>query len=338
MRRLTVFIILMTATCVLYAANAGLYLKSGFVDTSGSVKARAVAGPYWVANVPLSEKHMYIIQFNKRIDGEVKDLLVQHNMVIADYIPDNAFLVWTSGKELNALNSPCIQWKGIFQPAYRVDQRLKAMKAGAVKIRLSMYPFADTRSCRFMLADLGGVVEKSDTSSWQQTFIARVSVDAIPTLASLPGIKWIEPFIAPELHAIVTDLSVSKKGSRLKNQAASNIMNTSSMWAAGYTGSGQIAAVCDTGLDVGNIESIHRDFFVDTNSDGLNDKIVAAYALGRTNDWSDSDGIVLIIPQVKLDHAPTVTCIPVSSDAELMAVSDRRNLALNHVRLRGLFI
>ncbi|MEW6077990.1 MAG: AIR synthase-related protein [Thermodesulfobacteriota bacterium] len=46
-------------------------------------------------------------------------------------------------------------------------------------------------------------------------------------------------------------------------------------------------------------------------------------------DWNDLTGIGLIIPKVKLDHEPTVTVIPVASDAELMAVSERRNLALN---------
>ena len=59
-----------------------------------------------------------------------------------------------------------------------------------------------------------------------------------------------------------------------------------------------------------------------------NDTIEQCRIYGR-HDWNDSDGIGLIIPQVKLDHTPIVTCIPVSSDAELMAVSDQRNLALN---------
>jgi phosphoribosylformylglycinamidine synthase len=41
------------------------------------------------------------------------------------------------------------------------------------------------------------------------------------------------------------------------------------------------------------------------------------------------EGIGLIIPKVRLDHAPTVTVIPIDSDATLKRISDERNLALN---------
>ena len=46
-------------------------------------------------------------------------------------------------------------------------------------------------------------------------------------------------------------------------------------------------------------------------------------------DWDAREGIGLIIPKVRLDHEPTVTTIPVDTDAALLAVSDQRNLALN---------
>jgi len=45
--------------------------------------------------------------------------------------------------------------------------------------------------------------------------------------------------------------------------------------------------------------------------------------------WDPAQGIGMIIPKVVLDHTPTVTTIPVDSDASLQAVSDQRNLALN---------
>ncbi|MCG6910983.1 MAG: phosphoribosylformylglycinamidine synthase [Deltaproteobacteria bacterium] len=45
--------------------------------------------------------------------------------------------------------------------------------------------------------------------------------------------------------------------------------------------------------------------------------------------WDPSVGIGFIIPKVVLDHTPTVSTIPVESDAALQKISDRRNLALN---------
>ena len=47
------------------------------------------------------------------------------------------------------------------------------------------------------------------------------------------------------------------------------------------------------------------------------------------HDWDPALGIGMITPRVILDHRPTVSDIPVDSDATLMRLSDERNLALN---------
>jgi phosphoribosylformylglycinamidine synthase II len=47
------------------------------------------------------------------------------------------------------------------------------------------------------------------------------------------------------------------------------------------------------------------------------------------NEWDPQKGIGFIIPKVILDHQPTVTTIPVDSDASLKKISDERGLALN---------
>jgi phosphoribosylformylglycinamidine synthase len=46
-------------------------------------------------------------------------------------------------------------------------------------------------------------------------------------------------------------------------------------------------------------------------------------------EWNPSDGTGIIIPKVILDHVPTVSVIPIDSDAALKKISDERNLALN---------
>ena len=285
-------IILMSATA--FAGSTSLFLKSGRIDTSAKtatqLKARVGSNPYYVAQFPASEMRLYIVQFNRPIDSGIKDLLSRHNMKIADYIPDNAFVVWTTGFQMNALQDSSIQWKGIYQPAFRIDNKLKNSKATKLKVQISLYPFVDPRVCRFTLADVGATIDKVGISGWGSTFLATVPVSMLPQLARVPGLKWVEIYVAPELHNVQTDVYLKGHRNGLKNEASHNIMNAAPMWSAGYTGASQIAAVCDTGLDVGNVDSIHRDFYNDSNNDGHNDKIVAAYALGRTNDWSDDQG------------------------------------------------
>ena len=110
-------------------------------------------------------------------------------------------------------------------------------------------------------------------------------------LASMAGVKWIEPVVEPRVYSQdMPDVAVYSRKDEIKNEVSHDIMNVSPVWNAGYNGSSQVAAVCDTGLDVGSVSAIHRDFYYDGDGNGSNDKIIAAYALGRTGDWSDDNG------------------------------------------------
>ena len=61
----------------------------------------------------------------------------------------------------------------------------------------------------------------------------------------------------------------------------------------------------------------------------LANDIIQQWKIFSKQEWDPSAGTGVIIPKVILDHTPTVTSIPVDSDASLQAISDERNLALN---------
>ena len=61
----------------------------------------------------------------------------------------------------------------------------------------------------------------------------------------------------------------------------------------------------------------------------LANDIIQQWRVTSAADWDPQTGIGMIIPKVRLDHAPTVTTIPIDSDATLREISDQRSLALN---------
>ncbi len=61
----------------------------------------------------------------------------------------------------------------------------------------------------------------------------------------------------------------------------------------------------------------------------LANDIIQQWKIFRSSDWDLNEGIGIIIPKVELRHEPTVTKIPITSDEELLRISDKRNLALN---------
>ncbi len=294
MKKFLSIISMLAVSMVVMAGSSSLHLKYGRVDTASKAQMKAAASSgsdLFVEAFEPTELRLYLVQFNGPITTENKSMLDSRGIRVADYIPDNAYMVWATGQQIASLQDPAIQWKGIYQPAYRLDRNLLQRDSGLVDVRIVMVPFVDSRTCHFLLADIGAVVEKSGASRWQSVFVAKVPATSLNRLASFPGVKWIEPFVAPELHNVeMPDVAVYTEKNGLKNQVSHDIMNVTDVWNAGYTGSSQIAAVCDTGLDVGSISSIHADFYADLDSNGTNDKIIAAYALGRTGDWSDDNG------------------------------------------------
>ena len=61
----------------------------------------------------------------------------------------------------------------------------------------------------------------------------------------------------------------------------------------------------------------------------LANEIIQQWKIFDAGEWDPDQGIGFIIPKVRLDHAPTVTTIPIDTDQTLMRISDERNLALN---------
>ncbi|MDX2496492.1 MAG: AIR synthase-related protein [Desulfobacterales bacterium] len=61
----------------------------------------------------------------------------------------------------------------------------------------------------------------------------------------------------------------------------------------------------------------------------LANDIIQQWKIFPVDEWDPAEGIGIIIPKVILDHTPTVTTIPVHSDATLKNISDQRDLALN---------
>ncbi len=74
------------------------------------------------------------------------------------------------------------------------------------------------------------------------------------------------------------------------------------------------------GLDAAAVARVGRELLA-------NDIIQECRVFSRA-DWDPEVGVGLIIPQVRLDHIPTVTTLAVDSDALLKKLSDERHLAL----------
>ncbi len=61
----------------------------------------------------------------------------------------------------------------------------------------------------------------------------------------------------------------------------------------------------------------------------LANDIIQQWRIWSKQEWDPLAGIGVIVPKVRLNHSPTVTVIPIDSDAALKRISDERHLALS---------
>ena len=258
-----------------------------------------------------SELQPYLLQLSGPVRAQDKAALTKAGLTIVGYVPDNALLIRATPAAIErALALDSVQWVGDYQAAYRVQKEIAALARRAVstastqslnrakafaapeapaatpdRARASDYPepaayeepkmltliafaAADLTALKAHIVQEGGTVVASVPTRDGGILRARLAPTAAVQMAGLPAVRWIEPYREPKLLN-----NVAAQGPR---------MNAEYAWTNFFlTGSNQIIAVCDTGLDSGNTNTIHPDF---------SNKIHRAFAHGRIGDWMDFQG------------------------------------------------
>ncbi|MFL7790720.1 MAG: S8 family serine peptidase, partial [Anaerolineae bacterium] len=211
-----------------------------------------------------------IVQFEGPLRLAWQEALQQAGVQVLDYLPDYAYVVrlpkvdGLPAADHSTLNDlPGVRWTGELLPAYRLDPALW-QATGPLTLTVQLFPGEDPSA----VTHLDGVqVLETAHTRWQTTLHLRTESATLPILASLPGVRWIESTPVPCLS---NDVAAGLTG-------VTQVQNTLSL-----TGTGQIIAVADTGLDVG-ASGVITDF---------SGRIVATHCLGRSSpcEWDDPHG------------------------------------------------
>ncbi len=232
----------------------------------------------------------YLVQFVGPIREEWKIQLHKTGATIKGYVPENAFLVEIDPRQLGSIaRIESVQWIGDYRAEDKVERGLaarikvrqavaatvvtgkksaqvKASDANECVVTISTFSPADVDRIWQAVEGVGGVVLKTAQGTRRGLMRARLPLDDVSKLSALAEVEWIERYVEPVLNN-----NVAVDAPR---------MNVKTVWTNfGLTGAGQVVGIADTGLDTGNMSTMHPDF---TN------RIRAAFALGRSGDWSDS--------------------------------------------------
>lgn len=209
------------------------------------------------------KRNYWIVQFIGPIKSEWRGKIRKLGGKLQNFIPENAFLVeMTSEAKKRIEELPFVEWVGLYEPVYKVSPLLMGRKKRAAPSELSTLSIsteafsplpegniyvmvhnpADLKKVSEVIEELGGTI----VTTGKDVIRASLDLSQIDKLAKMVEVKWIEPYVMPELF----------------NDVAAEIMEVQPVWETfGLDGEGQIVAVADTGLDTGkNDGTMHEDF------------------------------------------------------------------------------
>ena len=247
---------------------------------------------------------------------------------IVSYIPNNAYLIWATGKQVERLRrmseqGDVIQWDAPFHPAYKIDPRIKLDSVAQMPISIEIL---NTPESAQTLAQIKRVARKVLMPEFQVAGTIQIKILTecfkLADLAKLPEMLSIEPWGKMILHDERANQIVA--GS-LVNETVNNIFVTRPaspgyigfLNSLGFTSTFDFAVdIGDSGFDKGSAAAsvVHPDFLDSqgqsriaylhdfTNTPGanaahdafghgtLNASIVGGYNLGTTSASVDSLG------------------------------------------------
>ncbi|MCG8498944.1 MAG: S8 family serine peptidase, partial [Firmicutes bacterium] len=188
-------------------------------------------------------------QFNGPIFENQKKEISQAGAVLYDYLPDNAFVVRMNSSIKSQVSSlEFVKWIGEYKASYKyepvvaISTDLPKSISSEEKADLLVLLFDANDNSRIAkeIARTGGSVIETSSNMMR----IEIEKSRVNEIASISGISWIEEY----------------REAVLSNDVAVTIVGITPVHEIHkLNGSGQIVAVCDTGLDTGNKNTIHAD-------------------------------------------------------------------------------
>ena len=220
---------------------------------------------------PSARGYPWMVLFAGPIRPEWKTALEDAGAVLRAYLPDHALLVEAPADSLARIGRlPSVAWAGEYLPAHKIQPVLAAMSRQKpdlpLPITLQTFSPDDVAGLARQLAAAGASdIRAAPGKRWglvRAVLPARAAVE----FARLPEVQWIEHH---ELPQMLNDLA--RTAEHLNIDAARD--------EHGLDGAGQIVAIADTGLDTGDLATLHPDFA---------GRVIQVFDLGRLTNWSDT--------------------------------------------------
>ncbi|WP_186786207.1 S8 family serine peptidase [Paenibacillus agilis] len=237
-----------------------LYLKTGDVNLQDLPQQQSLS-----EQAQSNESALYVVQFKDVITQASKELLSKNGAVVGDYLPDFAYLVRINGKQAHQISTSDLVYSVTpFQADWKIGT-FATPDSIPNEYVISTFPGSESR-----IASLINPTAPQDVRVYDGSIEATLTDQQVYTLLQDKDITFIETKLRYETS------------NEFINQQIGTSTPVTGVWAKGLTGAGQIVAVGDSGLDSGNVSTVHQDFTGQLH--------VTPIAKAIPGNWSDPGG------------------------------------------------
>lgn len=219
-------------------------------------------------SVDASASDYILLQTKTPLSKEQRTELAGKQVTILEYVPDDSYIAYYPPKDLTPIKQlPFVVWAGVYPKQVKVEPVLRPQHPGGTVARVAnalnspaasslldhqpkavevvLHSNADADAARKEIATAVGL-DPSSIKLDGRKFRLTVSQSRLDQLAQVDAVRHIEEY----------------SGQKLYNNVALQLLGATTVQAAppGFEGSGELVAVCDTGLDTGDPIHIHPAF------------------------------------------------------------------------------
>ncbi|HJQ68223.1 MAG TPA: S8 family serine peptidase [Blastocatellia bacterium] len=247
-----------------------ILLKRGQIDTTAGLPA--VTGDLALDEGSSSSLHM--VQLFGPPTNTAMRALKSTGAKIVSYIPNNAYLIWATGAELDRVRAltasrTFVQWDGPFHPAYKLDRNFKLDSVEQVRVSIELLDTAEAARTVERIKSLARrVLMREFEAAGTIHLKALIESFRLPEIARIPDVLNIEPWAEMKpadergsqiVAGVLSEETVnSVKVSRPTRPGYMAFLNS-----VGFNSNFDFAVdITDTGFDVGSedFRFIHPDF------------------------------------------------------------------------------
>ncbi len=217
---------------------------------------------------------LFVVQFTGPMQPSWRQFLEAQRIELVRHIPNDAFIVKVNGHSMaQVAGMPFVNWIGRYRPEHKILQTLDIFGPSATReVRFIISAKATAREKLQVYRTLRSVPSRS-TNSWSETLQATINGRQLAELAMSEAVLWIEPAPKPKLFDEIASKIVG--GDDFTPGTPSYVNQL------GFDGTGVAVAVADSGLNLGDAQTMHPD---------LKGRVDAFLFYGNVEDASDGHG------------------------------------------------